>query len=70
MNDNPWHVDDMARMQRGRIQEEMRQIRMEERALAARVKRPGMIARLWAGIWTWRNPVKRGRSRDSVRKRS
>ncbi len=32
VNDNPWHVDDMARMQRERIREEMKQIRLQESA--------------------------------------
>ena len=53
MNDNPWHVQNMARMQRERIQEEMTQIRLEERALRAQARGPGFLARLWLGPKRW-----------------
>ncbi len=53
MNENPWRIDDLARLQRGRLQEEMRQIRLEEQALRARQRRPGLIARLWARVQAW-----------------
>ena len=54
MNDNPWHVESMARLQRDRIQEEMSQIRLEERALRAQaIVSPGLLARLWLGPKRW-----------------
>jgi len=53
MIDNPWHVDDMARMQRERVQEEMRQIRFEEKALKARVRGPGPLPQVWLLVSGW-----------------
>ncbi len=46
MNENPWRVDDIARLQRERTREEMRQIRSEERADEAQPYRIGLIARV------------------------
>ncbi len=46
MNENPWHVDDIARMQRERIQEEMREIRMAEAASKAHSPRISLLARI------------------------
>ncbi len=53
MNENPWRIDDLARLQRGRLQEEMRQIHLEEHALSARRKGPALIERLWARVQAW-----------------
>jgi hypothetical protein len=53
MNDNPWHVGSMARLQRDRIQDEMSQIRLEEGALRAQAREPGFLARLWLGPKRW-----------------
>ncbi len=46
MNENPWRVDDIARLQRERIHEEIRQIRSEERAAEPQPHRIGLLARL------------------------
>ena len=53
MNQNPWHVESMAQYERGRIQQEMKQIRLEEEALKGRVRRPGLLqqARLMVSKW-------------------
>ncbi len=53
MYDNPWRVNEISRLQRDRVQEEMRQIRLEEEALRAQVRRPGLIEKLWAGFRNW-----------------
>ena len=53
MNNSPWQVENMARMQRERIQEEMNQIRLEEKALGAQARGPGLVVRLWLGIRRW-----------------
>ena len=53
MNDNPWHIDDIARMQRERVQEEMRQIRLQEKALKARARRPGLLPQIWLIVSRW-----------------
>lgn len=53
MNENPWRVDDIARMQRGRLQEEMRQIRREDKALRSRAKASGLVERLRAAVLAW-----------------
>ena len=53
MNENPWHVYDEARMQRERVQEEMRQIRLEEKALKARGRRPGLLPQVWLIVSRW-----------------
>ena len=53
MNENPWHVYDEARMQRERVQEEMRQIRLQEQALEARGRRPGLLPQLWRIVSRW-----------------
>lgn len=53
MNDSPWRVASVARIQRERIQEEMWQIRREERALRAQVRRPGPLAWFWARVQHW-----------------
>jgi hypothetical protein len=45
MNENPWRVDDIARLERERIQEEMRQIRLVEAANRARPPRLDFAAR-------------------------
>ncbi len=47
MNDNPWHVDDMARAQRERIQEEMREIRLLEAANRARRPARSLLAKMF-----------------------
>ncbi len=57
MNENPWRIDDLARLQRGRLQEEMRQIRLEQRALRAQAKGPGVFGRVWAALRAWFKPV-------------
>jgi hypothetical protein len=53
MNDSPWHVNDMARMQRERLQEEMRQIRLEEKALSAGERRPGLLSQVGMLLSRW-----------------
>ena len=53
MNENPWRIDDIARMQRERIQGEMRQIRLEEKALKAGVRGPGLMARARLRLQAW-----------------
>ena len=53
MNQNPWHVDNMARYERGRIQEEMRQIRLLEEALNGRVRPPSLRRQVWRVLFTW-----------------
>jgi hypothetical protein len=53
MNDNPWHVESMVRMRRERIQEEMRRIRLEERALNAPTRPVGLVVRLWTALQRW-----------------
>lgn len=53
MNENPWRVDDIARAQRERIRDEMREIRLEEKALRARPERPAWISRFWLFIRRW-----------------
>ena len=53
MNENPWHVYDEARMQRERVQEEMRQIRLQEKALKARGRRPGLLPQVWLIVTRW-----------------
>ncbi len=63
MNENPWRVDDIARMQRERIQEEMRQIRILEAANRAHAPRLGLAARiaaqLYMGIQKWLHPARK-----------
>jgi hypothetical protein len=46
MNENPWRVDDIARLKRERIQEEMRQIRMVDAANQARPAQLSFVARI------------------------
>jgi hypothetical protein len=53
MNENPWRVESVAGLQRERVQEEMRQIRMEEKALQARERRPGLLLRGWVLLRAW-----------------
>jgi len=53
MNDNPWNVDNLARLQRERIQEEMKQIRLEESATKARQPHPSLVSKAWRAIWRW-----------------
>ncbi len=53
MNDNPWRVNELSRLHRGRLQEEMRQIRLEEEALRARVKGPGLFEKLLGRLGAW-----------------
>ncbi len=53
MYDNPWRIDDIARMERERIRDEMRQIRLEEKALQARVKGPGLLAKALLKAKEW-----------------
>lgn len=53
MNDNPWHVDNLARLQRERIQEEMRQIRLEKSAARARQRQPSLVSKAWLAIRRW-----------------
>jgi hypothetical protein len=53
MNDNPWHIESMARAQRERVQEEMRQIRLEEKALKAQSPESGLVLRLWLALQRW-----------------
>ncbi len=50
MIDNPWRVESVARGQRERLQEEMKQIRLEEAALESRVRRPNLLRRAWLVI--------------------
>jgi hypothetical protein len=50
MNENPWHIDDIARMQWERIQEEMREIRMAEVANRPHARRLNLAARLAAQL--------------------
>jgi hypothetical protein len=38
MNHNPWYVDNTASYERQRIRDDMRQIRLEQKALKARVR--------------------------------
>ncbi len=63
MNENPWHVDDIARMERERIQEEMRQIRMIEAADRAGTPRRNLGARILMGVLlaakAWFRPAKK-----------
>jgi len=47
MNQNPWQVENMAQYERGRIQQEMKEIRLLERALKARVRRPSLQRQVW-----------------------
>ena len=53
MNQNPWQVDNMAQYERGRVQQEMREIRALERALKDRVRRPSMRQQVWLVILRW-----------------
>ena len=53
MNDNAWNVDNLARLQRERIQEEMRQIRLEESAAKARQRQLSLVSKAWLAIWRW-----------------
>lgn len=53
MNDNPWNVDNLARLQRERIQEEIRQIRLEESAAKARQRQLSLVSKAWLAIWRW-----------------
>ncbi len=62
MNDNPWRVDDMARMQRERIQEEMREIRMVEAAQphAARLNLAArLLLQLYVAAQNWLRRAKK-----------
>ncbi len=47
MNMNPWHVESMAQYERECIRAEMRQIRLEEKALKARVRAPRLVLKVW-----------------------
>ena len=38
MNHSPWYVDHTANYERQRIQDDMRQIRLEQKAMKARVR--------------------------------
>jgi len=53
MNQNPWHVENQAQYERERIQQEMRQIRLGERASRGAVQRPGPVTRLWLLVRQW-----------------
>jgi hypothetical protein len=53
MNQNPWQVESLARYERDRIREEMRQIRMQERALKARVRKPNFKFQVWRILLRW-----------------
>jgi hypothetical protein len=50
MNDNPWRVDDVARLRRHRIQDEMKWIRLEDSALADRKSKPNGAAIMEAAV--------------------
>jgi hypothetical protein len=53
MNQNPWQVESMASYERGRIQQEMREIRQLEEALRARVRPPNVRRQVWMVILRW-----------------
>lgn len=63
MNENPWHIDDIARMQRERIQEEMREIRMVEAASRPHARRLNLAVRvvvqIYRAISKWLHPARR-----------
>ena len=59
MNENPWHIDDIARMQRERIQEEMREIRMAEAASKPHAPRRSLAAQLYMAIRKWLHPARK-----------
>jgi hypothetical protein len=50
MYENPWRIDEIARMNRARIRDEMRQIRLEEQAERARSKQPAWLPQLWMAV--------------------
>ena len=45
MMENPWRLEEIARMNRERVQDDMRSIRLEEQALEARFEGRRAIAR-------------------------
>jgi len=53
MNDNPWHVENMARAQRERVQEEMRQIHLEDAVLKRHAERRGLLVQVWLLVQRW-----------------
>ena len=53
MNQNPWHVENMAQYERERIRQEMGQIRLGERVSKPKVRGPRPIARLWHLVRRW-----------------
>lgn len=53
MNDNAWNIDNIARLERERVREEMRQIRLEESAMKARQRRPSLVTQAKLAIRKW-----------------
>jgi hypothetical protein len=66
MNQNGWYVDDFGQYERDRMQRELKQIRLEEKAMKvhqieektdkARVYRPGMFMRIVLTTLKWLIP--------------
>ena len=52
MNMNPWQVENMARYERDRIRDEVRQIRLEQKALKARIRQPSLVLKVWKLFFT------------------
>lgn len=50
---NHWHTEAMAELERQGIEREMRHIRLEELATAARIHRPGWFERGMFGFANW-----------------
>ena len=68
MNQNPWYVDGMAQYERDRIRSELKQIRLEEKAMKAsqkasqrednssRAYRPNLLMRIVLTTIKWLIP--------------
>lgn len=47
MNMNPWQVENMAQYERDRIRDEVRQLRLEQKARKARTRQPSLVLKVW-----------------------
>ena len=45
MNQNPWYLERMVQYEQDRTDQALKQIRLEEEALKARVRHPGLLAK-------------------------
>ena len=68
MNMNPWHVENMAQYERDRIRDEVRQLRLEQKALKRRIRRPSLVLKVWRLLFSRSAP--QASSQRSPRRRA